>query len=159
MQRKGDHLLAIGILLFCAFTYFILIPTIPLGLATDMHLGLTPRFFPKFIIVCMAILAGFILITSFLRPDVTREPPGAARPKLLPRINALIILIVGFLYIYFLDWVGYIISTPLILAFYLWYFGAKGWMKIGLMSFIVTGVLYYFFGNILQVLIPSGKIF
>ena len=159
MQRRGDHLLAIGILLFCAFTYFILIPTIPLGLAADMHLGLTPRFFPKFIIVCMAILAGFILITGFLRPDVTREPPDAARPKLLPRINALIILLVGFLYIYLLEWVGYIISTPLILAFYLWYFGARGWMKIGLMSFIVTGVLYYFFGNILQVLIPSGTIF
>lgn len=159
MQGKGDHLLAIGTLIFCAFTYFILIPTIPLGLATDMHLGLTPRFFPKFIVICMAILAGFMLINSYLRPNLTLAIPDTARPKLLPIINALIVLIVGFLYIYLLEWVGYIISTPPILAFYLWYFGVRSWIKIGLSSFIVTGVLYYFFGNILQVLIPSGKIF
>jgi hypothetical protein len=159
MRRKGDHLLAIGTLLFCAFTYFVLIPTIPLGLATDMYLGLTPRFFPKFIIICMAILAGFILIKSYLRPNMTLESRDTGRPKLLPLINALIILIVGFLYIYLLEWVGYMISTPPILAFYLWYFGVRSWMKIGLSSFITTGVLYYFFGNILNVLIPSGKIF
>lgn len=159
MQSKGDQPLAIGILLFCAFTYFILIPTIPLGLATDMYLGLTPRFFPKFIIVSMAILAGFMLIKSYLRPNMTPEVPAGAQPKLLLLINVLIILIVGFLYIYLLDWVGYIISSPLILAFYLWYFGVRSWIKIGLSSFIVTGVLYYFFGSILHVLIPSGTIF
>lgn len=159
MQSKGNQILAICILLFCAFTYFILIPTVPLGLATDMHLGLTPRFFPKFIIICMAIIAAFMLISNYLKPNLKSEVSAGAQPKFLPLVNALVILVVGFLYIYILEWVGYFFSTPLILAFYLWYFGARSWIIIGLISLSTTGILYYFFGNVLHVLIPPGTIF
>ncbi|MBW2149036.1 MAG: tripartite tricarboxylate transporter TctB family protein [Deltaproteobacteria bacterium] len=159
MRIKSNQILAIGILHFCALTYFILIPTIPLGLATDMHLGLTPRFFPKFITVCMAIIAGLMLIRSLLKPGVPLEVSADAGQKILPLVNALVILVVGFLYIYMLEWVGYFFSTPLILAFYLWYFGVRKWISIGLISLITMGALYYFFGTVLHVLIPTGALF
>ena len=158
-MRKGDQILALCLLIFCAVVYFAIIPTVPLGLSTDMHLGLTPRFFPKFIIIFMAILAGLMWMSAYREPVVKSTPSEPDDRKTIATVNAVLILAAGLLYICFLKFLGYLIATPLILAFYLFYFGVRSWIKMIGVSVITTGVLYYFFGKVMHVLMPVGSLF
>ena len=160
MSRNSEQILAIGIFTFCVFTYFILIPTIPLGIDTDAELGFfSPRVFPKVITALIAILSVFLGINAFKSKMNKTETESESRENVSAYSGAGIVLAVGFIYTYMLDWIGYTLSTPIVLAFYLKFFGAKNWIKIALISILTTVLLYFFFGKILKVMLPTGSLF
>ncbi len=157
MSRKSELLLAIGIFVFCVSVYFILIPTIPLGVDTGEEVGLfSPRVFPKFIVI---IIAGLSVMLGFSTVKKGPFDSSESGENVEAFLNAGAILLVGFTYIYLLEWVGYYISTPLILFFLLWFFGARSWIKMIIATILTTTVLSLFFGKVLKVMIPAGNLF
>lgn len=157
MSRKSEQFLAIGLLVFCVLTYFVLIPTIPLGIDTGAEMGFfSPRVFPKFIIIIIAVLSIILGIGTF--KDRTEDRSGS-RDNIFAFGNAGVVLSVGFVYIFLLEWIGYTISTPLVLALLIWFFGGKNWIKIILVTISTTIILSVFFGKILKVMVPTGRFF
>ena len=160
MSPRSEQILAIGIFAFCVLTYFVFIPSIPLGIDTDAELGFfSPRLFPKFIIVTTAIISIFLGINAFRKKRDETETGDKPRKNIAVYFGAVVVLAVGIIYTYILEFVGYTISTPVILAFYLWFFGARSWVKIPLVSILTTILLYLFFGRVLNVMLPAGTLF
>jgi len=149
--------LAIGLFVFCVLVYFVWIPTIPLGIDPGAELGFfSPRVFPKFIII---IIAGLSVILGFSAIKNGASDSVKSRDNVDAFLNAGGVLLVGFIYIYLLEWVGYYISTPLILFVLLWFFGARSWVKIIMATILTTAVLSIFFGKVLKVMMPAGNLF
>jgi hypothetical protein len=160
MSRRSEQILAVGIFVFCIVVYFILIPNIPLGIDTDAELGFfSPRVFPRFIIVTTAIISIFLGINAYRKRGDEGEVGQDPRTTLTVVCGACIVLAVGFVYTYLLEWIGYTLSTPVVLAFYLWFFGARSWIKIPLLAISTTVLLYFFFGKLLNVMLPAGRLF
>lgn len=157
MSQKSEIILAIGLFLFCVFTYFFLIPTIPLGIDTSAEMGFfSPRVFPKFIVIIIAGLSITFGVGAFKNRTEDRYN---SRENILAFGHAGVVLLAGFAYIFLLDWLGYIISTPLVLVFLLWFFGGRSWIKIMLGTILTTIILYIFFGKVLNVMLPTGRFF
>jgi len=160
MSRRSEQILAIGIFAFCALTYFVFIPGIPLGIDTDAELGFfSPRLFPKFIVVTTAIISIFLGISAFRKKTDEYEAAEGSVKNASGFFDMVVVLAVGFIYTYILEFVGYTISTPVVLAFYLRFFGARSWVKIPLVSILTTILLYFFFGKVLHVMLPEGRLF
>gem|GEM_PF-2695235 len=157
MSRRSEILLAVGIFFFCVLTYFVWIPMIPLGMDTGEELGLfSPRVFPRFIVI---IIAGLSVMLCFSTVKNRTVDGSDSRENVEAFINAGGVLLVGFTYIYLLEWVGYYLSTPLILFGLLWFFGARSWIKMIMATIVTTAALSLFFGKVLKVMIPAGNLF
>ena len=157
MSQKSEILLAIGIFVFCVLVYFVWIPTIPLGIDTGAELGFfSPRVFPKFIVI---IIAGLSVMLCFSALKNGALGIAESRDNIDAFLNAGAVLLVCFIYIFLLEWVGYYISTPLILFVLLWFFGARSWVKIIMATILTTTVLSVFFGKVLKVMMPAGNLF
>lgn len=157
MSQKSEMLLAIGIFVFCVVVYFVFIPTISLGVDIGVGVGLiSPRTFPKFIV---AIIAGLSVMIAFNTIKNGAFGSTESRDNIVAFLNAGAVLLFGFIYIYLLEWIGYYLSTPLILFGLLWFFGARSWLKTIAATILTTIALAVFFGKVLNVMIPAGRIF
>ena len=59
-------------------------------------------------------------------------------------------------YTIFLDVVGYILATPVMLFLFFWVLGVKGWIKIAGLSLGITFAMYIVFAKLLDVVLPVG---
>ncbi|MBW1804727.1 MAG: tripartite tricarboxylate transporter TctB family protein, partial [Deltaproteobacteria bacterium] len=158
-------------LVFCATIYFALIPTIPEGLQIEMSSGtISPRVFPRFVVLSMAVLAAAILASAIrgkgdikvikgapeVSNDAPRFKPPAATGDGISHLNAVTALSILVIYVFLLELTGYLVSTPLALTGLLLYFGARNPIKIGVIAVATTVVLYLFFGKIMHVMLPEG---
>ncbi len=174
MGARANLIFAVVVLVFCATTYFALIPTIPEGLQIEMSSGtISPRVFPRFVVVCMALLAVAILIPAVggkgddkamksapgAANAAPRSKPAAASGDKTAHLNAVVALAMLLVYVFLLELTGYLVSTPLALIGLLLYFGARNPIKIGIIAVATTVVLYLFFGKIMHVMLPEGLIF
>ena len=152
-MRKTDMLTS-G-LMFCgaALVYFWLIPG-------QIHYrpapGLSPAFWPKFLMITLMLLSGISFLRALLGTEGTK--PSFDLSKLtMVRVFALPLLVI--MYIYFLELFGYLIATITGLAIFFIYFGVRELKIIIPVSACVPLLLYMFFEKILKIVMPKGALF
>ena len=108
-----------------------------------------PGFFPFLGGVCIIFMASIIFVQGWLgRSKVGADFGAVQRPALL--VGVLALFIVG------LDLLGYIISTPIIVAVVMRLMGIKSWRVLILTSIVLAFGTYFLFDKLLGISLPLG---
>ncbi len=151
-MKKGDIIISIILIAFCLFFAY-LTSNLP-----DRNLPNTlgGSFMPWVLASCLGVLSTLLLLKS-----IFTTPPEEYVVKFYPEeaggILLLAILVIG--YIYLLDYLGFLLCTPALIAILMIFNGARGWREILLASTLTTFGVYLFFQKIFQVMLPAGRIF
>ncbi len=143
------------ILVFCTIVYLV----IPLQIREfprySAPTGLSPAVFPKFSVL---LIAGFsvVLIISSVRSMGTFSRRDRRAPLMGNRVRVATTFAALVAYVYLLGIIGYLLLTPLALAFLMWYFGERRWFVIFSVVILTTTGLFYFFRYIMYIILPEG---
>lgn len=157
VKAKRDIINSVVILLFTGLLYF-QIQSIPENTqrATDA------AFFPKIVIPVLTVLGLCLLINSVLRMIKEPDQKLLINPKNLYRSNykVLWVFIACALYVVALQYVGFIISTPLFLVgVYLLIAKTKRKPWLSVAGFVLfAAVIYVVFQQVLSVFLPTGQL-
>ena len=150
-MKKTSNFISIAFILLCIYVFFTA-RTFPTG----THGALGPGFFPMVLAVLGIFLSILQIVTS--RKESDEEQAGL---KLFSKENARIWIALGTTILYFIimQYVGFLISTPIYLFALLTLFKVKSWPIRILVPLVTTGVLHVVFTMLLYVQLPSGKLF
>lgn len=125
-----------------------------LGLRDNPLVPIGPGFYPRIILVISAVLAGWVLVQSFLQPPVAGK--GGENFRLVAAVFA-----VFFAYVGAMPFLGFRIATLVFMAALQSTLepprGVKGWATVAVTALATTIVCYYLFEGYLQVLLPRGR--
>lgn len=147
-MRRADLAIGIG-LLVAAMIYFQQSFAITRGFASD-RLG--PAFFPRLLAVVLGALALTLIVRAVSGRSDPSRPPAIRSGVLI----GLIVLLV--LYALALPSLGFILTTPLLVAGAIWLLGLRQWPRVAGTALSVTLVLYVVFVRMLHVLLPMGPL-
>ena len=111
---------------------------------------LSPYLFPLLISVFLLVLSIFLLIQKRNVED-KKKVKGDYRTLLFFALSCII-------YLFIIDFLGFIISSILLLASVMFLLGERRWWFILLLSISVSLILYVLFASYLSVMLPKGKI-
>ena len=148
--HKADRWIGGVLLLFAVLLYFVIIPREVES--AGRSLGLQPSFMPNLV----ALLLGFIGLCLFIVNPQEQEEEEEETPSHLFPLSVLITLGVLFLYPFAAEWLGYLVSSAGILAFFFFFFGCRNLLLLGALSLGVPLGLYWFFAKIMLVMLPRG---
>ncbi|GAB3257844.1 tripartite tricarboxylate transporter TctB family protein [Arthrobacter pigmenti] len=157
VKAKRDIINAAVILLFSGIIYF-QIQNIPQNTqrATDA------AFFPRLVVPALAALGMCLLVTSIVRAIKQPNEKLLINPKDFYRSNYKVIWVFGgcALYLVALQYLGFIISTPLFLVgVYLLIAGKTRKPWIAVIGYVVfAAVIYVVFQQFLSVFLPTGQL-
>jgi putative tricarboxylic transport membrane protein len=111
-------------------------------------------FFPVLIAILLAVLS-LILLGQTLKRRPEKQTPVPPNPAWGGRP---LFLTIGVLFAFtlFFEYLGYLISTFLLMAFLLGAIGSKKWWVMFLVAFFTTMISYLLFGVLLNTPLPSG---
>lgn len=118
-------------------------------------LGIGPGDYPRVIAIGMFILGGILTLQSCLKG----LKPGAKiyGPEALKRVGSLVLI--TFIYIQLLKYLGFLYLTPFFLAAAMLMFGVKKRSLIIYTSIGVSVIIYVVFYYGFQVLLPNFSLF
>jgi len=146
-----DKMIGAGLLLFSSALYFFIIPREVECRGTAL-IGLSPAFIPRLITI---ILAGLSLLLVFAGRQAEEDSEGI-KPFTKPVWLTLVFLAI---YAYAMEPLGYLITTALTLAGFLYFFGTRNKLIIACISIAVPLILYWFFGKFMLIALPTGTLF
>ncbi|MFQ5896572.1 MAG: tripartite tricarboxylate transporter TctB family protein [Nitrospinota bacterium] len=154
--RSIDLLFALFLLVGNLLAY-VFIPRLvsePLIAETEAFTTLRPSFFPRVATLLMAALAALYLALVFREPDerLFHPPEGAAA-------RWMVTMGVFLLYSYLLEYLGYLIATPLVLGGLTLFFGNRNVLLILLVAVGTPAFIYLFFQKFLTIALPPGILF
>lgn len=151
LRWNTDQKIGAGLLGLCVLLYFLIIPR-EIDSSGSGLVGLNPAFMPQLLTI---LLAGFsALLIIFGRP--AEKNPEGIRPFPKPVWLTLAFLV---FYAYALEPLGYLPTTTLTLAGFLYFFGTRKITVIAAMSISIPLILYWFFGKVMLVMLPVGTLF
>jgi len=154
--RNIDLLFALFLLAGSVLSY-IFIPQLvsePLIGGGEAWTTLRPSFFPRVATLLMAVLAVLYLALIFRHPDRRLFHPPAGAAKRLSVTMAIFLL-----YVYLLEYLGYLVATPLVLGSLTLYFGNRNVPLILLVAVGTPAFIFLFFQKFLSIALPSGLLF
>ncbi len=114
---------------------------------------LGPAFFPKFIAVTVMVLSAGIILKTFVKKkeaQTSEEQKGTEGQRIWAAVAVFILM---FLYVFVIEWLGYLISTIIIMSLILWVLSSRKWYHYAiLIAFVV--LIQYVFENIMYVQLP-----
>ena len=148
----------IGVLLFvvCLVTYFIIIPR---QIEGEIQRGLPPDFFPKFAVAFVGIFSVFLVFKDLLTKTEDAGPDETPVQKRLGRKGLVITIIASLIYLILCTLIGYVISTLVMLAAFMWIFGERRWGFLVGVPLVTIAVIYLFFAKVMEVGLPPGMFF
>ena len=153
-ESKFYLFLGLGVLAFSFLWLFLVFTQIEGNIGFP---GNTPRTIPFFLGCCMAILGIIFLYQYYLgyRPKVSIQEIKNNEFK-----NVFICVVIFLAYSLLLEYLGFLISTPIIL-FVLSRFVLKerNWKFNILFPLIITGSIYFIFITLLHSTLPRGVLF
>jgi hypothetical protein len=81
-------------------------------------------------------------------------PRGRRTVTWSPSVRFAALAAAGALYVFVIELVGYLVSTPFLIAFSVFTFGERRPVRIALVSIVTTAVLYYLFRMVFRVPLP-----
>lgn len=115
----------------------------------------SPLFFPRL----MAVLLGFLGVLIFLRGQsrtgtlVAGEGFAFGRDQAL-RVGGTAAILVAYLAL--LDWIGYVLLTPVALASLSLFLGFRRWLTLLVVAVAVPATIYLGFRFGMKILLPEG---
>ncbi|MFC1491904.1 tripartite tricarboxylate transporter TctB family protein [Nitrospinota bacterium] len=151
--------LIVGVLLlgFSALFYFYLIPTqIVTTIPQDQIVGiaLRPEFLPRISILLFAFLSVVFTVDA-LRHREDDLVEGASGRSLF---QVGVVFLIGCIYNYALELVGFVASSPFFLAALIMFFGTMNWRYVVPVAVLLPLALRYFFWLGFEVILPEGSI-
>jgi hypothetical protein len=140
--------------IYCAL-FWILLAIFEGSLSMKLSLGTLkypgPGFFP-------IIIGAFLLFFSVLLIIIAARGERTSSYNKIPPFPGKVWLICAlmFAYSFLLEYLGYIVSTALLLFYLFKYPASKKWGEALLMSVTVVILTYYFFGVLLEAQFPKG---
>ena len=114
---------------------------------------LSPYLFPLIISIFLFILSISILASSFKENEKRKEKEKGDIKSLL------IFGLICILYLLVLNFLGFVLSSILLLISLMILLGERRWWFIALVSIISTVVIYLLFAKYLSVMLPKGRVF
>ena len=149
-NKKINPVLIEGIVL-CALSVLGIIFSIICHYGFKVEWKLSPYLFPLFISIMLCILSISLILSSFSGLKEAKREKGDRKTFLLFLLECAIYLIV-------LRYLGFLISTMLLLCAIVQLLGEKSWWKIILISVVTSLIIYFLFGVYLGVMLPKGKL-
>jgi len=113
-----------------------------------------PHVFPKLMSTVILICATINLILILLKREISVQQDKKINIKII--IQLVLIIIAGGLYIYLIPWLGYFLSTALLMICLIEIQrGIKLWMNVSV-SIGFSMILYLVFSRILNILLPHS---
>lgn len=114
-----------------------------------------PGFLPILTGIGLSVVAFFSLIKNFL---AAKRDKDGNREKLFGRsvLNVVAISIALFVYVLVFPWVGYLLSTFLLLIFLFKVGGFRRWAFVLAAAILTVSIIYLFFGSWLKIRFPKG---
>lgn len=110
-----------------------------------------PAFFPKLILVLLAILSLSLCIKGILNLKKDNSKIHFNMNK-IGRVVLYIVLLIVYINLFFIT--GFIISTIFFLIVSQYLFGMRNWIKLIAIAIIVPIFLYYFFTGLFNIPLP-----
>ena len=161
MEKKyGDLRSGLVIVVVCLLLYFWLIPA---QIRFREQSGIAPDFFPRLLAICGGICGAIIALQSalslkkagkFTVSALLKDPEAKVNFKKYGR-HAIFLVSAG-LYLFSMQYAGFIVSSVLYLTFLLIYFGHSKWLKCLLMSAVYVAVVYLIFTFAFKINFPEG---
>ena len=123
-----------------------------------------PSTFPRVMLGGMLIFTVVLLIQSLLKllrgmkpTDLDAEPAPSLNPfRSKGVLGAVVVIILGILFTYFFESLGYVLVSAIVCAIIMWMVGKRQPIQIILVSILVPLVLWFVFYKLLTVNIPMG---
>lgn len=146
-----DRKIGIGLLVCCSLLFLVIIPR-EIDASSSGLMGLNPAFMPKLLTMLLAGFSGLLIL--FGKPaDKAEDSPAEGRRNVWLTLAFLVF------YAYAIEPLGYLLSTGLALAGFLYFFGTRRIWMITAVSVSVPFILYWFFGKVMLVMLPAGTLF
>lgn len=149
MKRKVGKALGEAIILLVVSVFGIVMSILSHN-SFNVEWKLSPYLFPLLISVFLLVLSIFLLIQNRNVED-KKKVKGDYRTLLFFALSCII-------YLFIIDFLGFIISSILLLAAVMLLLGERRWWFILLLSISVSLILYVLFASYLSVMLPKGKI-
>ena len=148
MKRKVGKALGEAIILLVVSVFGIVMSILSHN-SFNVEWKLSPYLFPLLISVFLLVLS--ILLIQNRNVEDKKKVKGDYRTLLFFALSCII-------YLFIIDFLGFIISSILLLASVMFLLGERRWWFILLLSISVSLILYVLFASYLSVMLPKGKI-
>lgn len=152
VKRKFSSIFWEGIVLFAVSILGIVMSFIS-HKDFNVEWKLSPYLFPLIISIFLFILSISILASSLKENEKRKEKEKGDIKSLL------IFGLICVLYLLVLNFLGFVLSSILLLISLMILLGERRWWFIALVSIISTVVIYLLFAKYLSVMLPKGKVF
>jgi len=126
--------------------------------ANDMmkvDLGIGPGDYPKFIAIGLFSL-GLLQAAKNAVKGLSINEIKINRKQLL---RLVIFVVVSFLYVRLMDYLGFILLTPFYVFFACWFFGYRKYIIIVIASIATTALIHLVFRVLFLVMLPEFRLF
>ena len=145
------------------FFTIVLLYVVPAQIEEEVgHHYQSPRIYPQLLIGVMIILSIIFTISSVRKRKLSVKESGSksSTPMENPTVRVCIVILSCALYIWiFIEWVGFILASMILLAFLIRLYGYGNRLITLLVAAITPVVVYYIFKASLQMPLPLGRIF
>jgi len=125
------------------------------GNLQTVKLGIGPAGFPKFIAIVLGLL-GLAQTATALSVGV-KAPEFNVDKKSASLFIAAVAM--SFAYVLLVDYIGFLIMTPLLLIGLMVLFGERSIVKLLVIALITTGCIWLLFTKVFMIFLPVGRIF
>lgn len=169
LQKRNKADLFVGLLLFVSSFIFLLTMHRFVYGGTQSAVG--PLFFPRFIITIVVLLSFIQIVLAFIHPGTkqsreTTANSGSSQPKApaedeAETSNQNIVIYIGilFLYLAMLHWLGFMVSTPVIMTCVAYILNGRNFAVFIPMSVGFSVALYYIALKLMKIMLPMGVLF
>ena len=157
-MERDDIILTIVLLVFCIISFFFIIPN---QADTETLDGMASSFMPRLAIVIIALSATILLFRSVRHKREPEKELEQYKTKIDPqeRKRIIISMIVLVLAVWLIGLLGYFITIPAVLIFFMLFLGQRKWKVILLVTVLFNLSIYCFFWKAMNIMLPVGSIF
>lgn len=150
MKINKNVIIALGLIFFCIFNYFYLIPD-----QVIKH-GSSP-YYPVIVITFILFFSILYTVLSITKKNNENVIIQEYRyPKRVNNLRVIITIILLILYVNLIEVFGFILTTTMTLIVSMVLYGSRDYFKVGLISFLFTLILTYVFRILLHSILPGG---
>ncbi len=125
-----------------------------------------PLVFPRFVIIVAVILSFLLLLFALFKPAAKKQisPPAgqSCGPETAEALDSsstkksIIYVAVLFAYLIMLQFIGFLISTPIVLLVVAYILNGRNFKVLAPMSIIFSTTLYFVAARLMHIILPAG---
>jgi len=151
LKIRRETKIASGLIVFCLFNYFYLIPSQVINQGSVS----TYPFTINTLILLSSFGYFFQSIFQNIKKTNSQKNKGAQKKQKNAQRAIVIIILIG-IWVLALDYIGFLLSTIIFLAGSIIAFGSRNYTKIVIISILFPLFMYFLFRGVLKTTLPEG---